>query len=215
MHPYSILVCALLNDYFWTILALIASWVQLLEIWRSWQQITARLGSCIGQNRSIQNIFSEKTYSWKLKLQFANWFEKLAVLVRRVLNTSLIVTVWCWTFLTGIVHLQLKAEKYPCKAFSKSQLKGRQWRIQEQRKSVYRSFLLKVKLQARFFCPLHASPRASLDSTFLESKTYLFPPHTAPDCESYPCLPWREPTNSVSTKCKIRPVRILRLSSSI
>lgn len=32
MHPYSILISALLNDYFWTILALIASWVQLLEI---------------------------------------------------------------------------------------------------------------------------------------------------------------------------------------
>lgn len=32
MHPYSILVCALLNYYLWTILALIASWVQLLEM---------------------------------------------------------------------------------------------------------------------------------------------------------------------------------------
>lgn len=32
MHPYSILVCALLNDYLWTMLALIASWVQLLEV---------------------------------------------------------------------------------------------------------------------------------------------------------------------------------------
>jgi len=33
--PLQYLVCALLNYYLWTVLALIASWVQLLEMWIS------------------------------------------------------------------------------------------------------------------------------------------------------------------------------------
>lgn len=32
MHPYRILVCALLTDYLWAILALSASWAQLPEV---------------------------------------------------------------------------------------------------------------------------------------------------------------------------------------
>lgn len=76
---------------------------------------------------------------------------------------SLFITVWFWAFLTGIIQLQLKAEKCWCKGFSEPQLRGREWRISEQRKRACRSnepsFTPKWRCRPNFLSP---SPHSKL-----------------------------------------------------